>query len=179
MVITLKILIGTVPTPWGDVYYAVSAKGAVAITTPGQEIAELHAVLARRGLAQAVVDEKGRGDHSPVGQELAEYFRGVRQVFTFPLDEGGTPFQRQVWQALRQVPYGSVASYKEIAAAIGKPKACRAIGQANAKNPLPIVTPCHRICAADGSLGGFAGGLACKRQLLDFEQRNKGGGTEC
>jgi len=169
----VKLSISSVPTPWGEVYYAVSEKGAVAITTPGQEIAELHLLLARLGRA-GQAGEDASGLHQ-VGLELAEYFRGERQDFTFPLDEGGTPFQRQVWRALRQVPYGAIASYKDIAIAIGKPKAFRAIGQANAKNPLPIVTPCHRICSADGGLGGFAGGLECKRQLLAFEQGHKGG----
>ncbi|MBS4055619.1 MAG: methylated-DNA--[protein]-cysteine S-methyltransferase [Thermaerobacter sp.] len=169
----MAVYMGAVPTPWGEVYYAVSEKGAVAITTPGQKIADLEELLVRLGLAQALEDD--RSNLHQVGSELLEYFHGERQNFTFPLDEVGTAFQLQVWQALRQVPYGSVNSYKEIAMAIGKPKACRAIGQANAKNPLPIVTPCHRICAADGSLGGFAGGLECKQQLLDFEQKHKGG----
>lgn len=169
----MKLFMGRVPTPWGEVYYAVSEKGAVAITTPGQEIAELYALLAGLGRAQATAED-ATGLHR-VGRELADYFRGARQNFTFPLDEGGTLFQRQVWQALRQVPYGAVQSYKDIAIAIGKPKASRAVGQANAKNPLPIVTPCHRICSADGGLGGFAGGLECKRQLLAFEKGHKGG----
>jgi len=169
----MTLFIGSVPTPWGKVYYAVSEKGAVAITTPGQKMADLEDLFKSLGLAQTM--EEDSSNLHQVGSELLEYFRGERQNFTFPLDEVGTDFQLKVWQALRQVPYGEVRSYKEIAMAIGKPKACRAIGQANAKNPLPIVTPCHRICAADGGLGGFAGGLECKQQLLDFERVHKGG----
>jgi len=106
-------------------------------------------------------------------RQLAEYFAGRRRQFDLPLLPVGTAFQRRVWQALRQIPFGATASYREIARAIGQPTACRAVGGANGRNPLPIVIPCHRVVAANG-LGGFAhstGGflLEAKRWLLAHE----------
>lgn len=102
-------------------------------------------------------------------EQLVAYFAGRLRVFDLPLDEGGTPFQRQVWQALRAIPYGRTCSYAELAAAVGRPRACRAAGNANGRNPLPIVTPCHRVIHADGGLGGYAAGLPIKRFLLALE----------
>lgn len=105
-------------------------------------------------------------------QELDEYFCGERQEFTLPLAPQGTPFQHLVWDALQKIPYGTTCSYGEIAAAIGNPKASRAVGMANNRNPLPILVPCHRVIGADGKLVGYAGGLDIKRKLLALEQGN-------
>ena len=102
-------------------------------------------------------------------QQLLEYFAGQRRAFTLPLNPDGTPFQQRVWQALQEIPYGHVISYKQLAQRIGQPNALRAVGGANHRNPLPIVIPCHRVIAADGSLGGFGGGLEIKRALLELE----------
>ena len=102
-------------------------------------------------------------------QQILEYFAGQRRAFTLPLNPGGTPFQQRVWQALQEIPYGHVISYKQLAQRIGQPTALRAVGGANHRNPLPIVIPCHRVIAADGSLGGFGGGLEIKRALLELE----------
>lgn len=101
--------------------------------------------------------------------ELEEYFSGRRKTFTVPMQPAGTPFQQLVWAALRIIPYGRTVSYRDIAAQIGKPAAVRAVGQANGRNPLPILIPCHRVIAADGSLGGYAFGLEVKRKLLALE----------
>lgn len=101
--------------------------------------------------------------------ELAEYFAGARRNFTVPLSPAGTAFQQKVWQALREIPYGETASYGEIASRVGSPKACRAVGLANRRNPLPIFVPCHRVVGSDGSLTGYAGGLKVKQFLLDLE----------
>lgn len=101
--------------------------------------------------------------------ELEEYFAGTRTRFSMPLDPVGTPFQQQVWMALRTIPFGKTASYGEIAGAIGRPRAARAVGAANGRNPLSIVVPCHRIVGANGSMTGFAGGVRTKRWLLDHE----------
>jgi len=101
--------------------------------------------------------------------QLTEYFAGKRRDFDLPLRAGGTEFQQQVWSALVDIPYGELRSYQDIANAIGKPKAVRAVGAANGRNPLPIVVPCHRVIGSDGSLTGFAGGLAMKTQLLTLE----------
>ncbi len=101
--------------------------------------------------------------------QLDDYFAGVRTEFDLPLGTAGTPFQRAVWDALRAIPYGETRSYGELAAAIGRPGASRAVGLANGRNPVAIVVPCHRVIGADGSLTGFGGGLDRKRHLLALE----------
>ena len=101
---------------------------------------------------------------------LLSYLAGSRDAFdTLPLNPRGTLFQKRVWQALLEIPYGQTVSYKQLAQAIGNPKAVRAVGAANGKNPVFIVIPCHRVVGADGSLTGFAYGLELKRRLLDIE----------
>lgn len=102
-------------------------------------------------------------------EQLQEYFAGRRRHFDLPLALRGTDFQRQVWSALRSIPWGSTRSYGDIARAIGRPRAVRAVGAANGANPLPIVLPCHRVIGAGGALTGYAGGLARKRRLLALE----------
>jgi methylated-DNA-[protein]-cysteine S-methyltransferase len=101
--------------------------------------------------------------------QLREYFTGDRREFDLPLAASGTVFQQSVWQALRDIPYGEVRSYSDIARAIGRKTAVRAVGAANGRNPLPIVIPCHRVIGSDGSLTGFAGGLRAKTLLLQLE----------
>ena len=105
-------------------------------------------------------------------RQLREYFAGQRREFDLPLRLRGTAFQMQVWQALQAIPYGEVRTYGEIARAIGKPKACRAVGMANHHNPISIIVPCHRVVGAGGSLTGYGGGLENKRFLLELEKRN-------
>ncbi|MBQ8597734.1 MAG: methylated-DNA--[Lachnospiraceae bacterium] len=102
--------------------------------------------------------------------ELSEYFRGKRKEFDLPLMPQGTEFQKRVWEALRTIPCGETRSYGEIAAQIGNPKACRAVGGANHKNPILILIPCHRVVGADGSLTGFACGTEAKEYLLKLEK---------
>jgi len=102
--------------------------------------------------------------------QLEEYFVGSRRSFKLPLDLRGTEFQVAAWNALAEIPYGLTASYGQQAASIGRPKAVRAIGGANGRNPVAIVLPCHRIVGADGSLTGFGGGIEVKKWLLDHEQ---------
>lgn len=106
-------------------------------------------------------------------RELTEYFSGKRQTFSVPLRPQGTAFQQAVWTALRAIPYGETRSYGEIAAAIGNPKAARAVGSANNKNPILIFTPCHRVVGANGALVGFAAGLPVKEALLALEKQYK------
>ncbi|MEP5567957.1 MAG: methylated-DNA--[protein]-cysteine S-methyltransferase [Halioglobus sp.] len=103
------------------------------------------------------------------GDQLREYFAGKRQNFDLPLSPAGTEFQQNVWSALKAIPYGELRSYRDIAESLKKPKAVRAVGAANGRNPLPIVVPCHRVIGSDGSLTGFAGGLEAKRVLLRLE----------
>lgn len=102
-------------------------------------------------------------------QQLHEYFNGTRQQFELPLDFEGTAFQKSVWQALLTIPFGETRSYKDIAIQIGNVKAVRAVGAANGKNPISIITPCHRVVGANGTLVGFAGGLSNKERLLKLE----------
>lgn len=102
--------------------------------------------------------------------QLQEYFSGRRRNFTLPLAPKGTAFQCAVWRALQEIPYGQRRTYGQLAAQIGRPRACRAVGMANHCNPLPVIIPCHRVIGADGSLTGYAGGLERKAFLLALEQ---------
>ena len=106
--------------------------------------------------------------------QLAAYFAGERQEFDLPLRLAGTDFQRRVWAALREIPYGSTLSYGALAARVGTPGGSRAVGLANGRNPVAVIVPCHRVIAADGALGGYGGGLERKRTLLELEQRVTG-----
>lgn len=102
--------------------------------------------------------------------QLDEYFQGKRTIFSLPFKLTGTPFQLAVWKELQNIPYGQTTSYKEIAQKINKPKAYRAVGMANNKNPLPIIIPCHRVIGSNGKLIGYAGGLKLKNYLLELEK---------
>jgi methylated-DNA-[protein]-cysteine S-methyltransferase len=124
------------------------------------------------------IDENSRADQkilSDAKMQLNEYFAGQRQSFTLPFSiQKGTLFQKKVWQALQEIPYGQMCTYKELAEVITHPKAVRAIGQANRMNPLPIVIPCHRVIGQNGQLTGYMGnsgeGLVIKRKLLELEE---------
>jgi O-6-methylguanine DNA methyltransferase len=102
--------------------------------------------------------------------QLKKYLKGELQRFDCKLDFKGTPFQKKVWSALAKIPYGQTRSYKEIARAIGHPKAFRAVGNANGQNSIPLIIPCHRVIENNGGLGGFGHGVKVKKQLLDFEK---------
>lgn len=124
-------------------------------------------------LAALVFGDFGGYDHLPLFEEarrqLEEYFAGSRQNFDLPLNPGGTDFQRRVWRTLLDIPYGTAISYRELAHRADCPRGYQAVGQANGRNPLPILIPCHRVIGADGTLGGYSGGLDRKRFLLDLE----------
>ena len=102
--------------------------------------------------------------------QLNEYFNGERKTFDFPLAPRGTEFQLTVWKALQTIPYGKTCSYGQLAAKIGNPKACRAVGMANNRNPIAIIIPCHRVIGSNGSLTGYAGGLELKDKLIRLEK---------
>lgn len=112
-------------------------------------------------------------------RQLGEYAEGLRTDFELPVDPPGTEFQRRVWDELSAIPYGQTRSYGEVAEAVGKPGASRAVGQANGRNPLPVVVPCHRVLAADGGVGGYmgqwgeGGGIVFKQRLLELERRGR------
>lgn len=103
--------------------------------------------------------------------QLQEYLSGKRKSFEFPYELHGTPFQKKVWNALCEIPYGETRTYGEIAKAVGNPKACRAVGMANHNNPMTIVVPCHRVIGANGKLTGYGGGLDMKEYLLELEKK--------
>ena len=112
---------------------------------------------------------ESRAELEPYAHQLHDYFRGALRDFTCPLDLVGTDFQRACWEALRQIPYGSTCTYAELARSVGRPSAFRAVGQANHRNPIAIIVPCHRVVGADGTLTGYGGGLEIKQKLLRLE----------
>lgn len=130
------------------------------------------------GVISLQMAEEGTKGEAPEGlaltvfRELDEYFQGRRKAFDFPCRTHGTAFQEKVWAALREIPYGETRSYRDIAEAIGHPKAYRAVGMANHANPLFIIIPCHRVIGADGSLTGYGGGLPMKKALLMLEKKH-------
>ncbi|MGX5836052.1 methylated-DNA--[protein]-cysteine S-methyltransferase [Aeromonas piscicola] len=147
------------PTSCGELLVAINARGLVHVDF----VAGLRALPDMSGWQQ---------DGEALAPYLAEfdaYFTGRLQRFTLPLAAHGTAFQQAVWQALRDIPYGETRSYGDIARAIGKPSASRAVGAANGRNPLSIIVPCHRVIGQNGSLTGYAGGLPIKQQLLALE----------
>ncbi len=113
--------------------------------------------------------ERGWQAPAELVRQVEEFLAGRRETFDLPLDLRGTPFQLAVWRELLRIPYGEVRSYGEVARAIGRPRAVRAVGAANGANPLPLLVPCHRVVASGGRLGGYAGGLDLKRRLLAVE----------
>lgn len=167
----------TIDSIAGQLFLAASVKGLFALEfdarLPGQQsIRPNPRDLRRENLAR----EKTRFvfENSPRGmraytKELEEYFAGKRREFTFPLDLRGTDFQIACWRALLAIPCGETRTYADIARAVGKPNAFRAVGMANNRNPIAIVVPCHRVIASDGTLCGYGGGIEVKRRLLQLE----------
>lgn len=138
--------------------------------------ATLEVLWFHHGRRPATIDPSWRlvpGAFAGVARQLAEYFAGTRTVFDIAVEPRGTEFQRRVWQALREIPYGQTISYGELARRIGDLKAVRAVGLANGANPIAVVIPCHRVIGASGALVGFGGGLPTKRALLDLEQGHR------
>jgi methylated-DNA-[protein]-cysteine S-methyltransferase len=161
----INIYVSESHSPIGILYFASSDQGLVCISLSGEEnlMKDLERLFPDREL-EANVSKNMR-----VVKQLKEYFSGARKDFDLPLHLIGTDFQKLVWRQLCQVRFGQTASYKEIAEKIGRPKAVRAVGQANHRNPIPIIIPCHRIIGANGHLVGFGGGLDKKRFLLSHE----------
>jgi methylated-DNA-[protein]-cysteine S-methyltransferase len=163
----VKVVIDSCPTAWGWVGIASSPSGLLALTLPKptQEMA-LKPLLERWGEEQPYNDVL-----DGLKRKLQQYFDGQQVLFDEPLDlREATAFQRRVWSAVRDIPYGETRSYGQIARQAGSPGAARAVGQAMAANPLPIVMPCHRVIGSDGNLCGFGGGLDLKRRLLEMER---------
>ncbi len=153
----------SVSSPVGTLYIAASSEGLQYVGWEKQPIPVTKS-LASSTAAEKKIVEKTK-------QQLAEYFSGQRKTFNIPLCTVGTKFQKDVWNALYKIPFGQTCSYKDIAAKIKKSKAVRAVGSANGKNPICIIIPCHRVIAADGSLGGYSAGLKNKVKLLELERQ--------
>jgi methylated-DNA-[protein]-cysteine S-methyltransferase len=148
--------------PFGELTVVASDKGVRYITFENDAHPKSYQNM-------SVIDDASHPVVARTVAQLHEYIKGTRRTFDVPLDLVGTEFQVQAWNALAKVPYGTTASYTQQAASIGRPKATRAIGAANGRNPVVVVLPCHRIVGADGSLTGFGGGLHVKKWLLDHE----------
>jgi methylated-DNA-[protein]-cysteine S-methyltransferase len=148
--------------------YAVmnSPMGPLTVVSTEKGLASVH--FGKSVPKGVTADESGKNE---VVKQLSEYFEGKRTQFDLPLDVEGTAFQKSVWNQLLRIPYGETRSYGDIAKAIGKPAASRAVGMANHNNPIAIVIPCHRVVGQNGSLTGYAGGLHLKEQLLSIERR--------
>jgi methylated-DNA-[protein]-cysteine S-methyltransferase len=127
--------------------------------------------LTRLGFGESALKEGETGPLKAAVAQLHEYLDGARTEFDVDIDLSGTPFERRVWTEVRSIPYGQTATYADVAERIGSPNASRAVGRANARNPIAVIVPCHRVVGSDGSLTGYAGGLELKRTLLDLEQR--------
>jgi methylated-DNA-[protein]-cysteine S-methyltransferase len=148
-------------SPVGRLTLISSDKGLAAILWENDDPGRVHAKADIESNTHPILVEAER--------QLKEYFEGKRNTFSLELDPIGTAFQKEVWEALATIPYGETRSYTQIANQIGKPKAVRAVGAANGRNPISIILPCHRVIGASGALTGFAGGLEAKACLLSLE----------
>jgi len=158
----------TCRTKVGWVGLAISPKGILALEYPRATREEALANLKERWPEASLI----QGASEEIGEQLQRYYAGEPVTFSAKLDlEGHAPFQRRVWQATLQIPYGQTRSYSWVAKEVGSPHAYRAVGAALAKNPIPIIIPCHRVLRKDGTLGGYGGGLDMKRRLLEMEAR--------
>ena len=138
--------------------------GNLVIEENGEAIVALHIAPKQEKTCETPLLQEAK-------RQLQEYFAGKRREFALPVALDGTEFRRKVWEVLRTIPYGETRSYGEVAAAVGNPKASRAVGGANHNNPVMIIVPCHRVIGADGSLTGFGGGLSAKEYLLSLERK--------
>jgi len=150
-----------------SIHHYQSPVGILEITTDDKAVTNLNLL---ENLPAALLQTSTAPLIEKTCKQLDEYFAGKRQTFDLPLAPQGTPFQQAAWKQLQEIPYGQTISYSQEAKAIGRPKACRAVGSANGKNPIAIIIPCHRVVAANGGLGGYASGLDKKIQLLNLEK---------
>lgn len=170
-----RIATATLATPLGTARLFGTARGLLFVALPGELRGTVDGWLRR-----AARESPSVGDAAALGEaaeQLTEYFAGERREFTVAIDWRGTPFQRAVWEAVRGIPYGETRTYGEVAAALGRPHAARAVGGANGANPLAPIVPCHRLIGGDGALRGYGAGLPTKRWLLALERGAAGGGA--
>ena len=153
-------------------YSFQSPIGFLTICEQDNQLIRLYLDNPDRGILQSRNFEYHSDFLHEVYHQLNEYFAGKRKIFDLPVDGKGTAFQKAVWRELQKIPYGETRSYEDIAVAIGNKKAVRAIGQANGRNPIMIVVPCHRVIRKNGDISGFACGVEAKRYLLNLEREN-------
>ncbi|TQM79845.1 methylated-DNA-[protein]-cysteine S-methyltransferase [Saccharothrix saharensis] len=158
------------PTPVAVHTVIDSPVGEITLVARDGVLAGLYMHEHRHRPALETFGERDAAPFDEVVAQLEEYFAGKRTEFELPLSMAGTPFQRTVWDALKEIPHGETVSYGELAARIGRPTASRAVGLANGKNPISIIVPCHRVVGSTGSLTGYGGGIERKRMLLGFER---------
>jgi methylated-DNA-[protein]-cysteine S-methyltransferase len=166
--------IETIESPAGPLAFATDERGALIWLqfVDGEYELTVEQELEREGFSVEQDEDIIAGARA----QLQEYYAGTRQKFDVPFVLTGSEWQKSVWKALTRIPFGETRSYAEVAAMVGRPKAARAVGRANATNRLPVVVPCHRVIGADGSLTGFAGGTHLKTRLLEHEARALTGG---
>ena len=153
-------------------YSFQSPIGFLTICEQDNQLTRLYLDNQDRGILQSRNFEYHSDFLHEVYHQLNEYFAGKRKIFDLSVDSKGTAFQKAVWRELQKIPYGETRSYEDIAVAIGNKKAVRAIGQANGRNPIMIVVPCHRVIRKNGDISGFACGVEAKRYLLNLEREN-------
>jgi methylated-DNA-[protein]-cysteine S-methyltransferase len=151
--------------------YADTPVGRLFLACRGEALVVLTFAAGKRAFGPRPDWRADDGPFVEITRQLNGYFEGRRRAFDFPVGPVGTPFERAVWREVTAIPYGTTASYADIARRIGRPRACRAVGAANGKNPISIVIPCHRVIASSGTLAGYGGGLQIKRMLLELEKR--------
>lgn len=156
-------------TPEGVMLSATSEGRLLYLGLPRASGRGLQGFLERH--AQGAPVEEGYANNRHAIVQVLEYLEGKRRSFDLEIELRGTAFQRSVWDALCQIPYGETCTYGELAATLGHPKAFRAVGAANGSNPIPLIVPCHRVIASGGKLGGYGGGLRLKQRLLAMERR--------
>jgi methylated-DNA-[protein]-cysteine S-methyltransferase len=169
----LAMIYAELDSPIGRLALVEDDGGLAGLLLPSDRLDGQPAFRSSTGLAGPLRSLGQPGQNAVLEQaagQLEEYFAGTRQVFDLPLNPPGSAFQHAVWQALRQIPYGRTATYGAIGRRIGQPKAARAVGQANNRNPLAVIVPCHRVIGAAGDLTGYRGGLETKRWLLAHER---------
>ncbi len=161
----MSLALKSIDSPVGRLKLVASDKGLVAVLWQNDRPSRVR------------LDELAEDDRHPVllkaERQLGEYFAGKRKEFSIALDMRGTPFQKNVWEALLAIPFGETRSYGQLAKQLGNPNATRAVGAANGRNPLSIIVPCHRVIGSTGKLTGFGGGIDTKAHLLSFEQKNR------
>ena len=150
-------------------FYLETLIGRLGLVENGEAVTN---VFFRSEKAPTNTKEKATPLLRRTARQIEEYLYGQRTTFDLPLKPEGTEFQQSVWKSLQTIPYGETRSYRDIAEQIGCPKACRAVGMANHRNPITIIIPCHRVIGTDGSLTGYGGGLPLKQQLLNLEKGN-------